>query len=56
MEVGLVMHICNPALRRLRQKDGKLKASLLYIVRPCPPTKKKKKKNKQNAEINPTVT
>jgi hypothetical protein len=31
----MMIHGCNPALRRLRQEDYKFKASLDYIARPC---------------------
>jgi hypothetical protein len=32
---GVVVHICNPAFRRLRQKDHKFKTIRSYIVRIC---------------------
>lgn len=36
MQVGMVMHTYNPAHRRLRQDDGKFKASLSHTTVPCP--------------------
>jgi hypothetical protein len=38
----LVVHTIIPALRRLRQEDHNFKASLGYIGKPCPKTKKRK--------------
>jgi hypothetical protein len=38
---GIVAHLCIPSLRRVKQENHELKASLGYIVRPC----LKKKKN-----------
>jgi hypothetical protein len=37
---GIVAHLCIPSLRRVKQENHELKASLGYIVRPC--LKKKK--------------
>jgi hypothetical protein len=34
-QLSMVTKVCIPALRRLRQKDGKLEASLACIMRSC---------------------
>jgi hypothetical protein len=34
-KLGMVVHICNTHINRLRQADGQLKASQGYIVRSC---------------------
>jgi hypothetical protein len=41
-----VVHAYNPALRRLRQEDYKIKASLDYIARTC--LKNKNEQTKKN--------
>jgi hypothetical protein len=45
----MVVHICNPALRRLRQEDCEFEPSLAYMARRCLKKTKKKKKMVQEA-------
>jgi hypothetical protein len=33
--MGVVVHICNPSIQRLRQEDWEFKASPGYIERSC---------------------
>jgi hypothetical protein len=42
--------MCNPSTQRLGQEDCEFDASLDYIVRPSPPTQKKKKEKKKKKE------
>lgn len=48
IELGKVVHACNPALGRLRQEDRELDASLGYSVRSCLRTKQNKIKTNKN--------
>jgi hypothetical protein len=45
-----------PELRRLRQKDSKLEASMRYIVRHCLEKKKKRKERKEKEKRNPKIS
>jgi hypothetical protein len=35
IQLGMVAHICNPTLKKLKQNGSEFQASLGYIVRPC---------------------
>jgi hypothetical protein len=42
LQSGVVVHSCNPALRKLRQEEYEFKASLGYLVGPHLKERKKK--------------